>query len=249
MTGLGAHSVSPERPLDLAALADTLRSLLGPGIGVGVTDPTAPGGTLLDTETPTIARAVAKRRLEFTAGRIAARAAMADLGLPPAPVPMGPDRAPIWPEGLTGSIAHCATACIAAVTPLSAVRSIGLDIEEATPLAPDLWDTICTPVERTWLATRPEADRGLQAKRIFSAKEALYKAQYPLTRRLLEFREVEVFHESGAFRGQFARNHSPSLEACKFRIASRIVGNYLISALTIKAGLAELMAKSFPPSS
>lgn len=185
---------------DLAALASALRGLLGPGIGIGVADPAAPGGMLWPQEVPATVRMVDKRRREFTAGRTAARAAMADLGLPPAPVPMAPDRAPLWPEGLTGSIAHCATACIAAVAPLDQLRSIGIDIEEATPLAPDLWDTVLTPGERSWLDTCPPNDRGLLAKRIFSAKEAVYKAQYPLTGRVIDFQEVQIAPESQGFR-------------------------------------------------
>ncbi len=185
---------------DLAALGQALRGLLGPGIGIGVANPAAPGGMLWPQEVPATVRMVDKRRREFTAGRTAARAAMADLGLPPAPVPMAPDRAPLWPEGLTGSIAHCATACIAAVAPLDQVRSIGLDIEEATPLAPDLWDTVLTLGERNWLQTQPAADRGLLAKRIFSAKEAVYKAQYPLTGAMIDFQEVEIEPESEGFR-------------------------------------------------
>ena len=195
----GALLASPESPPDLAALGQALRGLLGPGIGVGVTDPTAPTGALWPEEEPAIARMVDKRRLEFTAGRMAARAAMADLGLPPAPVPMAPGRAPIWPAGLTGSIAHSATACIAAVAPLGDIRSIGLDIEDATPLAPDLWDTVLTPGELRWLKAQPTADQGLLAKRIFSAKEAFYKAQYPLTGRVLGFEEVEVSLNSEGF--------------------------------------------------
>ena len=87
MSDPGANSESTEYHLALVALADALRGLLGPGIGVGVTDPIAPEGALWDTEKPAVARAVPKRRLEFTAGRVAARAAMADLGLPAAAVP------------------------------------------------------------------------------------------------------------------------------------------------------------------
>ncbi len=189
---------------DLAALGQALRGLLGPGIGIGVADPAAPEGVLWPQEESATARMVDKRRREFTAGRTAARAAMADLGLPPAPVPMCPDRAPLWPEGLTGSIAHCTTACIAAVAPLDQVRSIGLDIEEATPLAPDLWDTVLTPGERSWLDTCPPNDRGLLAKRIFSAKEAVYKAQYPLTGVVLGFEDVEISSGSETFQAHFS---------------------------------------------
>ncbi len=190
----------------MSSIRNVLWTSLGPGIGVGVTDPTAPDGDLLPEERPATARMVDKRRLEFTAGRIAARAAMAELGLPAAPILMAPDRAPVWPAGLVGSIAHTATACIAAVAPVSAARSIGLDIEDATPLAPDLWDIVLTQTEQNWVQTQP--DPGMAAKQIFSAKEAVYKAQYPLTGTVLEFRDVEVSPAletfSAVFSGQTA---------------------------------------------
>ena len=177
---------------DLTVLSDILRGLLGPGFGVGVADPRASSEPLWEAEKPAMRRAVPKRILEFAAGRTAARAAMADIGVDPNAIPVGDDRAPIWPDGIIGSIAHCNSACIAAVAPKGHVQSIGIDIEEATPLALDLWDTVCTDVERTWLAAQPEDQQGLLAKQIFTAKEAVYKAQYPLTGRLIGFEDVEL---------------------------------------------------------
>ena len=101
-------------------------------------------------EAPAIARAISKRRDECTAGRDAARAAMRVLGLAPTAIPQGTDRAPIWPTGLTGSIAHCDHICIAAGAPIKKCASLGLDIEPAIPLAEDLIPTVCTAGERKW---------------------------------------------------------------------------------------------------
>ncbi|WP_324752429.1 4'-phosphopantetheinyl transferase family protein [Roseovarius sp. Pro17] len=175
-----------------AVVADALQNLLGPDFGIGVTDPTEAGGGLWPQETPAIAKAVRKRRLEFTAGRVAARQAMAELGLPPQPVLQAPDRAPLWPTGMIGSIAHCDRVCIAAIALSGTARSIGIDIEPDTALPADLEQIICTPNERRWLDRHPLADRDRLAKLIFSCKESVYKAQYPLTGEMIGFEMVEI---------------------------------------------------------
>jgi 4'-phosphopantetheinyl transferase EntD len=169
-----------------------LRDMLGPSVAVAVTDPRAQVDDLLPDEQAHIARAIPKRRFEFAAGRRAARQALAQLGLPPSPIPQAADRAPIWPEGVVGSITHCDTLCIAAVAPQNLYRSLGIDIEPATPLTADLHEVICTAPERHYLASLPAEARGLEAKRIFCAKEAFYKAQYPLTLNRLGFQDVTL---------------------------------------------------------
>ncbi|MEM1159333.1 MAG: 4'-phosphopantetheinyl transferase superfamily protein [Pseudomonadota bacterium] len=170
---------------DLPALAQALRSavgkMIGQEIGVGVADPAALAPPLPPEEDRATRRMVDKRRREFAAGRAAARAAMAELGLPPAAIPMGDDRAPCWPVGCLGSISHSAGAAVAIVTRQGGVRSLGLDIEADTDLDPRLWPEILTPSEADWIAQRPAPERGRLAKQVFSAKEAVYKAQYPLT--------------------------------------------------------------------
>lgn len=177
-----------------------LRQMLGPHAGIGVTDP-AQDAVLWDEEAAAVARAVPKRRTEFAAGRSAARAAMAEIGFAPAAIPQGRDRAPIWPVGLSGSIAHCDTCCVSVVALQEHYAVLGVDVEPATPLAPDLVAVICTPAERAWLAG--ESDPGLASKMIFSAKEAVYKAQYPLTGKVIGFDAVtldmtdDTFHVVG----------------------------------------------------
>lgn len=183
------------------ALQAALRDMLGPDVGIGITDPCAPTSPLWDAEHPAMARAIPKRLAEFTAGRQAARAAMADLGLPPAAIPLGKDRAPLWPAGLVGSISHTDDLCIAIVS--QDHSSLGIDVEPATALEQELWETICTPSEQAWMQTRP--DPGLGAKMLFCAKEAVYKAQYPLTGQVIEFTDVFVTFdlEQGLFQADF----------------------------------------------
>ncbi len=223
---------------DLTTLAASLRDMLGPGIGVGVSDPKAPDGTLWPAEEAAIARAVPKRVLEFTAGRTAARAAMADIGHDPCPIPMAPDRAPIWPDTLIGSIAHCDSACIAAVAPADQFRALGIDIEAATPLADDLWDTICAPSERSWLNSQPSDQRGLLAKVIFSAKESVYKAQYPLTGTLIGFEAVEILISGpqAVFSASFPRPVGLTPRGLELSGRFAQVQDVLITCLAIGAG-------------
>lgn len=157
-------------------------------------------GDLAPGEAAAIASAVPARRAEFAAGRRAARRAMARLGYAPAAILTGADRAPVWPAGLIGSITHCDGHCMAVVAPTGAIRALGIDLEGDGPLPDDLVDTVCTATECRWLATLPQAERGSAAKRVFGAKEAAYKMQYPLTRRFLEFHDVETAPCDAGFR-------------------------------------------------
>lgn len=167
-----------------------LRDMLGPNVGIGATDPRDATDDLWPEERTAIAAAIPKRQHEFAAGRRAARQALAALGLPSAAIAVGAQRAPIWPKGLTGSIAHCDTLCIAAVSQFH--QCIGVDIEPATPLAADLIEIVCTQTEQAFITTLPAKDQGIAAKRLFCAKEAVFKAQYPLTQRMIGFDDVSI---------------------------------------------------------
>jgi len=171
---------------------DLLRDMLGGGIAVAALDPRRDHGPLLPEEAPAVAQAVPRRQREFAAGRAAARQALALLGATALPVRQGPDRAPIWPDGYTGSISHCGDCCLAAVARIPVIRSIGVDIEPAEGLEAELSDLICTPREASWLGAHPASARPVLARLIFSAKEAAYKAQYPLTGQFLDFGHIGI---------------------------------------------------------
>lgn len=147
---------------------------------------------LLPAELELIERSVDKRRREVATGRRCARALLGALGFPEAPLLRGPDRVPLWPEGATGSISHSDDLCIVAVARSREIPALGVDVEAGTPLEERLWDLVLRPRERAWLAEQPPAEQGRLAKLFFSVKECAYKCQYTLTRRALEFGEVEV---------------------------------------------------------
>ncbi|MFN4170901.1 MAG: 4'-phosphopantetheinyl transferase [Pseudorhodobacter sp.] len=178
---------------DLAALAAAVCVLLPEGCGCAAADPRTPPDGLLPGEAIT---GTDKRLREYAAGRRAARQAMARIGLPPAAIPMGLDRAPVWPAGLSGSITHSATACLAAVAARPLL--IGLDLEPDADLPADLWQTVLRPEE----IARLRGD-GRQAMVVFSAKEAAYKAQFPRSRSLFDFHTLEVMLSGGRFTAIF----------------------------------------------
>ncbi|MEU9319699.1 4'-phosphopantetheinyl transferase superfamily protein [Streptomyces sp. NPDC048295] len=156
-------------------------------------DGSADEAFLYPEEEAVVARAVAKRRREFTAVRACARLAMEKLGLPPQPVLPGVRGAPRWPEGLVGSMTHCDGYRGAALARAADVASLGMDAEPHAPLPGGVLESVSLPGERerlTRMATRQPAihwDRLL-----FSAKEAVYKAWFPLTGSSLGFEDADI---------------------------------------------------------
>ena len=204
------------------ALVDTIP---GHPVAVAVTDPRLDYSGAFPAEIDELPRAVEKRRREYIAGRVAAHRAMEKLGLTARPVLANRSRAPSWPRGLTGSLSHNDTICVAAVARSSQVRSLGIDVEDDAPLAADLVATVCTLEERAWLATQPEAARGNLAKLIFSAKEAVYKCQYPVSHRVLEFTAVLVTPDTdtGQFEATFLESSGP------FPAHARLDGRFAVT--------------------
>ena len=133
-----------------------------------------------------------KRLADFSTGRYCAIKALEQLGIQDAIIPIGEDRAPIWPEGIVGSISHCDSLVGAIVAKSSDHISLGLDIEEIGRVTPDLWDLVFTENEKNYLFRLSDEDILVQSTAIFSIKEAFYKFQHPLTKTYLDFLEVEV---------------------------------------------------------
>lgn len=147
---------------------------------------------LLPAEQSLIAHAVDKRRQEFAAGRNCARQALAELGWPDFAVLWGRQREPVWPDGVLGSITHCpgySAAVVARRADLGPIRGLGIDAEANAPLSDRVVERITTARERQALGDGLAA--GLPAL-IFSAKEAVYKAWYPVAGRWLGFQDAEI---------------------------------------------------------
>ena len=149
-----------------------------------------PGLAPMPEEEPLIARSVAKRRNEFITVRHCARLALGELGFPPVPILKGDKGEPCWPDGVVGSLTHCAGYRGAVVGRGAVVRSVGVDAEPHDVLPQGVFDAISLPAERSELAALP-ADVHWD-RILFCAKEATYKAWFPLTRRWLGFEDAHI---------------------------------------------------------
>ena len=177
-------------------------------------------------------RAVEKRQREFAKGRECARKGLAALGVRNFTLLNGDDRAPIWPEGIVGSITHTRCYCGVVVARRDRVRALGIDAEPDDPLQERLWSHVCTEEEAAWLVRQPESTRGRIGKLIFSAKECFYKCQYTITRTFLGFRDVQCTVEGDQFTITLLREDVQGLErgAC-------FVGSYRIDGGLVLTGM------------
>ena len=198
-----------------------------------------------------VARAVAGRRREFLTGRNLARAALADLGVPPGPIGRRPDRSPAWPSGVIGSISHTDGLVAAAVArprrpgttggAPERLVGLGLDVEVDQPLPEEVAARVLRADERLALGTANTTESTV----VFSAKESVFKAVNPMTGRWLEPEDVEIRLDpdgtpasgpagSGTFEARLAMAgpDDPSL------VAGRWVrlGGWVVTACVARAG-------------
>jgi len=148
-------------------------------------------GTLFAEEKEALGRVVEKRRAEFAAGRTCARRALEDLGVPCAAILPRPDRRPLWPLGTVGSITHCDGYCAAAAALSREYLSIGIDSEKNCPLPPEVVHSVVRDEEFEWIQT-VRLSNVCWDRLLFSAKESVFKAWYPVAQSWLEFDEVHV---------------------------------------------------------
>ena len=151
--------------------------------------------SLHPAEAEYVARAVPKRLAEFAAGRACARVALAQLGVASFTLHVGADREPLWPPGITGSITHTAGFCGVVAAQQRHIASLGVDAEVHRAVRVELRRAICTPAEERHLEQLPPDRAADLATVVFSAKEAFFKCQFPLTRQWLNFHDVSVEYE------------------------------------------------------
>lgn len=149
-----------------------------------------PEARLLPAEAALLGRAVDKRVREFTEGRHCARLALRRLGLTDSPVLRGERREPLWPGGVVGSITHCEGYRAAAVAHAGEIAALGIDAEIHAPLPGGVGKLVLVEAERAWLAAAPAGTHWDRI--IFSAKESVFKAWWPLTRAWLDFRQAAI---------------------------------------------------------
>lgn len=126
--------------------------------------------------------ATALRRAQFAAGRRAARLAMAPLGVAPVAIGRGQEGEPLFPAQVCGSISHTREYAAAIVGWANNYASVGVDIDDGRPLGEEAAAAV------TWKSEvkRIQKTLGIESAALaenfaFSAKEAVFKCQYPLT--------------------------------------------------------------------
>ena len=146
---------------------------------------------------PHIARSVRKRQAEYFCGRLAAHTALIALGTPADAIGSAPNRAPIWPAGVIGSISHNDRLAIAAALADGDLHGLGIDVEPV--IAIDMQDSILALVvdrQEQTLLHELEANGGLAFSTAltlaFSAKESFYKAVSAVAGRVLEFNAIKI---------------------------------------------------------
>ncbi|WP_036375014.1 4'-phosphopantetheinyl transferase [Micromonospora sp. ATCC 39149] len=178
-----------------------IEQILPPAVVVAESFTDPDGLRLFPEEERLVANAVDKRRREFTTVRHCARQALGELGIAPVPIVPGARGAPVWPAEVVGSMTHCEGYRAAVLGRTTAFATLGVDAEPHAPLPEGVLDAIALPAERARTAALA-ADHPTVCwdRLLFSAKESVYKAWFPLTGRWLDFAEADiVVNAAGAF--------------------------------------------------
>ena len=169
---------------------------------------------LHESEQQLVAAAVAKRRHEFATGRVLLRHVLGYEG----PIGIEPSRAPSWPAGTRGSLAHDRHVAVAAVTRDPSIIAIGIDVEPTALLSPEMAEVILRPEERS-----------LDAHLAFALKEATYKAWSALGGRMLDHHDVLVAAQDGRFRALVVKDGVP-FDGAYVTIDERMVALVVVTA-------------------
>lgn len=227
-------------PTERAIIAsDLLSGLFPPGVVAMETRGSADPTSLSAAEAEYIRRAVPKRAREFATGRLCARHVLEQLGHPGWDLLVAPDRTPRWPDDIVGSISHTTGFCGAVAGKRHLFRAIGFDVEIASRVSRELYGQFCTAEELDQLSTLPRHLADRRATLLFSAKEAFYKCQYPVTGQWLDFQDIAVvFAEDTSRKGGFTIRPSRPLElengyAAPWRGRFALVADFVVAGIAL----------------
>lgn len=222
------------------------RALLSPAVqalfpaGVIAAQMRGPGevSALFPAEADSVSRAVPKRVQEFAAGRACARRALTEFGIHDYVLRAAADRQPVWPDSIVGSISHTTGFCVAVVGRKDRLLALGVDSEIVGDVSRDIWPTVCCAAEATWRDSLPIDQQAAAVTLLFSAKEAFYKSQYPVTGEWMDFHDLHVLPRNwGSARDAFDVRPTRPLAIVK-HAAGPAVGHYLFHDGLVTAGVA-----------
>jgi 4'-phosphopantetheinyl transferase EntD len=147
---------------------------------------------------PELSNARAQRHCEFIAGRYCAIRAIQRLELSPnstsqTQIPIQPDRRPLWPLGIIGSISHSGDRAMAVIGSADNYIGLGIDCEIilTESAAVEIADLILDPLEKALLLDQ-QLEYGLMLTLVFSAKESLFKALSPSLSNVISFHDLSI---------------------------------------------------------
>jgi enterobactin synthetase component D len=181
-------------------------------------------------------RATDRRRREFFLGRLAAFRALQALGVTPGPVLKAESREPLWQDGIVGAISHKAQTAVAVVARKETSCGVGVDLESLDPpVRFGISTRVCTEGEQDWVTEAPE-EKDVRLKMIFSAKEAGFKAFFPIQQIFLGYKDAELrwCKDTQSFLGTLRKGagvHHPA--GTLFEIGCRITGGFVFSFVSL----------------
>jgi len=220
--------------------ADQLRRGLPFPVGVGIryTSDGQPPPLRAVEEEALGPRAVAGRRAFFAFGRAAARDALHDLGISDAAVGRGPGGEPLWPAGIVGAISHAGDVAVAIVGRRADYAGLGVDIEQLSRApSPRAARLVCRPAEMEWVDVEKGTER---LTMLFSAKEAVFKALYPIERVWLGFADAELKWraEHGGFEARLIKSAGRGFPVgFALQVHSVVVNGLVVSTTFVAAGV------------
>ncbi len=173
-----------------------------------------------------------RRAAEYAAGRLAARRALRAMTGQASWIERGSDGRPVWPAGIRASISHSASLAVCVVS--TATVGVGVDIE-GLPSAEHLYrgqHLFADAREQRLIAEA--ADSELAALRLFSAKEAAFKALPVELQADLMLRGLPLSFDPAALGTVTLHGRAGALPP--LRVMSIVNAEHMISAAICAAG-------------
>jgi 4'-phosphopantetheinyl transferase EntD len=184
-----------------------------------------------------VARAVPKRRREFSTGRACAKQALAELGIVIDSLPRLDEGPPAWPGGVVGAITHSNAWGAAVVARSIDALGVGIDIELAGRMSERAARYALSQTELDACARHPLGPAAAWIL-MFSAKESIYKCLYPTVRRFIGFMEAEItLHDDGTFEARLVDKLMAELPAKSRRFGRfQLLDDHVVTAFTMVGG-------------
>jgi 4'-phosphopantetheinyl transferase EntD len=180
---------------------------------------------LLPGESEIAAGYGSKRLADFCTGRYCLRSCTNILGFS-GEIMIGERGMPVLPPGIVGTVSHSKVLSGAVAASASDFLSVGLDIESNGRINRDMWHLLFSEEESAFLHSLSAEGQVLTATKYFSAKEAFYKMQYPITGMYLDFHDVEMLPEQGDNLSVILLNDAgPFGKGRHFEVKAKVAGN------------------------